>query len=94
MEMQCVGTPYLICRWGWLGVACTAAAATYGACASSLPAMTSSSPPVVPCLPRSHTLAPSWKERPEDILEVLRWAREHDDEARRIAHNGQMLALK
>ena len=36
----------------------------------------------------------SWKERPEEILEVLKWAREHDAEAQRIAEAGQKVALE
>ena len=37
---------------------------------------------------------PSWKERPEEVLEVIRWARDNDAEAKRIAGNGQKFALE
>ena len=37
---------------------------------------------------------PSWKERPEEVLEAIRWARENDTKAKRIAGNGQRLALE
>ena len=36
----------------------------------------------------------SWKERPEEVLEAITWARTHDEEARQIAANGQKLALE
>jgi hypothetical protein len=35
-----------------------------------------------------------WKKTPDDILEALTWAQEHDEEAQRIAANAQQFALK
>ena len=37
---------------------------------------------------------PSWKERPEEVLEAIRWVRENDAEAERIAGNAQRLAVE
>ena len=35
----------------------------------------------------------SWKERPEEVLEAIKWVRENDEEAERIAGNAQKLSL-
>eukprot|EP00955_Chlamydomonas_euryale_P084554 363979-Chlamydomonas_euryale.AAC.5 len=35
---------------------------------------------------------PVWKEGPEDVLEALKWARAHDDEARAMARRAQRFA--
>jgi len=43
--------------------------------------------------PEVHYL-PFWKDRADDILDVLQWAREHDADAKRIAAEAQKLALK
>jgi len=45
--------------------------------------------------PKTHYLE-FWEndEKPEDILEVLRYARTHDEEMQRIAKNGQKFAQK
>ena len=37
---------------------------------------------------------PFWKERPEDILEGLAWARQDDARAREVARKGREFALK
>ena len=36
----------------------------------------------------------SWKDGPEDLLQVLQWARDNGEQARQIAANGQRLALE
>lgn len=36
----------------------------------------------------------SWKQRPDDALEVVEWANSHDADAARIAAAGQELAKK
>ena len=37
---------------------------------------------------------PVWKTFPEEAVAAVEWAREHDNEAERIAENGQKFALK
>jgi hypothetical protein len=44
-------------------------------------------------LPQEHYI-PIWNKFPEEALAAVKWARENDDEAKRIAENGQKFALK
>eukprot|EP00195_Chlamydomonas_chlamydogama_P008851 CAMPEP_0202897950 /NCGR_PEP_ID=MMETSP1392-20130828/6577_1 /ASSEMBLY_ACC=CAM_ASM_000868 /TAXON_ID=225041 /ORGANISM="Chlamydomonas chlamydogama, Strain SAG 11-48b" /LENGTH=391 /DNA_ID=CAMNT_0049583727 /DNA_START=248 /DNA_END=1424 /DNA_ORIENTATION=- len=37
---------------------------------------------------------PVWKDTPDDMLDMLAWAKQHDVEAKKIAQAGQELALK
>ncbi|KAG1665547.1 hypothetical protein FOA52_000693 [Chlamydomonas sp. UWO 241] len=43
--------------------------------------------------PKVHYV-PVWEETPDDMLKAVQWAREHDDEAKKIAAAGQAFAIK
>ena len=47
----------------------------------------------MPAVLKEHYIS-VWNSTPDDIAEAVNWAKANDDEARRIAANGQQFALK